>query len=472
MISARRRTVRGALLLFLLPLAAVVVAAARTSPAAARGALAPYAQQRSPAAASASRAPAILSLDARDALHNRWLKTRFDSVLPNIMRREQIDMWLVICREHNEDPVYATLVPHPSMFAWRLTMFVYFDRGAAGIERLTVNRYGGGDLHRLFPEYYQAAWEPENLDPWQRLAAIVKARSPKKIAVNESDTFAFADGLSAANKKHLVQALGPEYAARIVSAERLAVGWLETRTPEELDFYPQIVAITHDIVADAFSRKVITPGVTTIDDLESWVRERMAELKLATWFPPMFYISRAATAGRATRTIERGDLLRCDVGATYVGLNSDVQEVAYVLRDGEADAPAGLKRALSDGNRLQDILVREFREGRSGNETLAAALAAAKTAGLVAKIYSHPIGYHGHAAGSRVGLPDMQDGVPGMGDYPLHADTCWAIELSVRVPVPEWNNQPVDMALEQDAAFTAKGTYFLDGRQTALRLIR
>ncbi len=417
-------------------------------------------------------APAILGLDARDALHNRWLRTRFDSVLPEIMRREQIDMWLVICREHNEDPVYTTLVPHPSMFAWRLTMFVYFDRGAAGIERLTVNRYGGGDLHKEFPNYYRAAWDPEDIDPWQRLAAIVRARNPRKIAVDESATFAFADGLSAANKAALVRALGPDLSARIVSAERLAVGWLERRTPEELAFYPQIVAVNHQIVAEAFSREVITPGKTTIDDLESWVRERLAEMRLTTWFPPMFYITRRTTAGPATRTIQRGDLLRCDIGVTYVGLNSDIQEVAYVLRDGETDAPDGLKRGLAQGNRLQDILSGEFREGRSGNETLAAALAAAKAQGLVPRIYSHPIGYHGHAAGSRIGLPDMQDGVPGMGDYPLYRDTCWAIELSVRVPVPEWNNQQVDIALEQDAAFTATGVHFLDGRQTAIRLIR
>jgi Xaa-Pro aminopeptidase len=427
--------------------------------------------QMSPPAPTGPAEP-VLPLHKRDARFNDWLTTRFDTILPEIMRREQIDMWIVICREHNEDPVYTTLVPHPSMFAWRLTMFVYFDRGAAGIERLTVNRYGGGDLHKEFPNYYQSAWEPETIDSWQRLAQIVTSRNPKTIGVNTSDTWAFADGLSAANRAQLVRVLGPEYAKRLVSAERLVVGWLERRSQAEIDFYPTIVAINHQVVAEAFSSRVITPGVTTIDDLEFWVRERLAELKLDTWFPPMFYITRPAGAGPPTRVIQRGDLLRCDVGVTYLGLNSDIQEVAYVLREGETDAPKGLKDALAKGNRLQDILVSEMQAGRSGNAILASALQKAKTEGLVPRIYSHPIGYHGHAAGTRIGLPDMQNGVPGMGDYPLFADTCWAIELGVRVAIPEWGHQEIQMALEEDAVFTAKGTTFLDGRQTAIRIVR
>lgn len=417
-------------------------------------------------------APRILDHVERDALRNRWLTQRFEMVLPAVMRAAGADMWIVICREHAEDPVYTTLVPHPSHFAWRLTMFVFTDRGAAGVERLTVNRYGSGDLHKAFADYYQAAWEPEALDPWTRLAAIVRERNPTRIAINESDTFAFADGLSASLKARLVAALGPDLAGRLVSSDRVAVGWLETRTPDELAFYEQLVALTHGLAAEALSSRVITPGQTTIDDLQAWVRRRLAALDLDTWFLPMFYITRHAEAGPPTRVVERGDLVRCDIGITYAGLNSDIQEVAYVLRDGEAEAPAGLVEGLARGNRLQDILTSEFRAGRTGNDVLAAALARARAEGLVPRIYSHPIGYHGHAAGSRIGLPDMQNGVPGMGDYPLTLDTAWAIELGVRVPVPEWGGQEVQIALEQDAAFAAAGVRYLDGRQTRLHLIR
>ena len=422
--------------------------------------------------AAAPGAPPILGMDARDALFNRWLTSRFETILPRLMQREGLDMWIVICREHAEDPVYPTLVPHPSMFAWRLTMLVYTNRGAGGVERLIVNPYGSGDLHKAFPAYYGSAFEPASVDSWERLAQIVNARNPKTIAINESDTFAFADGLTASLKARLVKALGPEYAARLVPSERLAVGWLETRTPAELDFYRDLVAMTHAIAAEAFSRRVITPGVTTIDDLESWVRQRYAALDVDTWFPPMFYIVRTASAGPATRVVQRGDVLRCDIGITYVGLNSDIQEVAYVPREGETDVPQGLKDALAKGNRLQDLLAGEFRACVACNTILASALKKARAEGLVPRIYSHPLGAHGHAAGSRIGLPDMQDGVPGMGDYPVYPDTVWAIELGVRVAIPEWNGQEVQLALEQDAAFSAAGVAFLDGRQTRFHVVR
>jgi hypothetical protein len=414
----------------------------------------------------------ILSQKERTELYNRWLGVRFEKILPALMRREKIDMWVVICREHAEDPVYWSLVPYPSMFAWRLTMFV-FSLGENGLECLSINRYGGGDLHREFAAIYKPAWEPEAIDPWQRLAQVIRARNPNKIAVNESKSFAFADGLTAENKTRLVQALSPEHAARLVSSERLAVGWLETRTAEELAFYPRIVALNHQIVREAFSRRAITPGTTTIDDLAWWVRERLAELKLATWFQPMFYITRPGPSDPAkSRVILPGDMLRCDVGVTYMSLQADIQEIAYVLRDGETEAPKGLRDALALGNRLQDILAGEFKENRMGNEILAAALKKAKAEGLVPRIYSHPLGYHGHGAGPRIGLPDMQDGVPGMGDYPLYPDTVYAIELGVQAKVPEWDNMTIQMALEQDASFTARGVSFLDGRQTRIILIK
>jgi len=426
-----------------------------------------------PPAGSADRP--LPGLKERAALYNGWLKERFDRILPGLMRREGIDMWIVVCREHAEDPVYPTLAPSPNMFAWRLSMLLFFDRGGAdGVERISVNPYGSGDFNKEIGEFYKPGWSDPAEDPWARLARLVRERDPKRIAVNESKTFAFADGLSATLKAELLGALGPDLAGRIVSAERLAVGWLEKRTAAEIQFYRRLVAVNRAVAAEALSAKAITPGVTTVDDLSWWTRERFAALDVEPWFQPTFYILRRAGAGvepgsAASRVVMPGDVVRCDIGFSALGMTTDIQEVAYVLREGESEAPKGFAEALRLGNRLQDILAAEFREGRTGNEVLAAALSRARAEGLKPRIYSHPRDYYVHGAGPRIG---PGEGVPGMGDYPLYADTCWAIELGVDAAIPEWGGQSVFLALEQSAVFTAAGVEFPAGRQMEFHLIK
>ena len=411
--------------------------------------------------------PAGLSHKDQARDYDGWLDARLKTLLPDLMRRERIDMWLVICEEYNEDPVYLSLVPFASLSARRLTMLVMFDRGGAkGVERFSVNRYGIGDL---FP----TVWKANEEGQWQALAKAVKERDPKRIGIDESDVFAFGDGLSASKKRLLVEALGPEYAKRLVPAERLAVGWLERRLPAELEVYDHICAIAHAVIAEAFSNAVITPGVTTTADVEWWIWEKFRALGQTTWFNPGISMQRPASSPfKNSPVIHRGDLLHCDIGINYLRLNTDTQQHAYVLMPGEADAPPGLKSALAQGNRLQDILLAEMKEGLTGNQILAAALKRAKDEGLRPSIYTHPLGVHGHAAGPTIGLWDKQGGVAGAGDYPLYPDTVFSIELNVRAAVPEWNNQDVQIALEQDAAFTKPGPRFLDRRQTELYLIK
>jgi Xaa-Pro aminopeptidase len=418
-------------------------------------------------AAGAGEIPAVLGLKEQAAVYDGWLSVRLSKLLPELMRREKIDMWLIICEEYNEDPVYLSLVPFASLSARRLTMLVMYDRGGdKGIERFSVNRYGIGNL---FPTIWKAGEE----DQWQALAKAVKDRDPKRIGIDESEVFAFGDGLSASKKKRLVQALGPEYAKRLVGADKLAVGWLERRLPEEIEVYHHICAIAHAVIAEAFSASVITPGITTVSDVEWWIWEKFRALGQTTWFSPGISVQRPKTSPfKDTLVIHRGDLLHCDIGINYLRLNTDTQQHAYVLQEGETDAPQGLKNALAQGNRLQDILMGEMKEGLTGNQVLAAALKRAKDEGLKPSIYSHPLGVHGHAAGPPIGLWDKQGGVPGPGDYPLYSDTVHSIELNVLAVVPEWDDQEVQIALEQDASFTKDGARFLDRRQTELILIK
>ena len=419
--------------------------------------------------------PVILDMRQRAELRDRWLQLRLETVVPQLMRREQIDLWVIIAREYNEDPVIKTMLPAKWLAARRRTILVFFDRGPeSGVERLAVARYDIG-------EFFKKAWDKEKQpDQWQRLAEIIQERDPGRIAVNYSKTFALADGMTHTEFEAFKSALPTRYRERLVSGERLAIGWLETRIPEEMTVYPTICRIAHAILREGLSHRVIQPGVTTTAELEWWYRERIRELKLSTWFHPSVSVQRAGAPERSGSFASRpretvilpGDLIHVDFGITYLGLNTDTQEHAYVLKAGETDAPEGLKQALATGNRLQDILNANFVAGRTGNEILKATLEQAKAEGIVPSVYTHPIGFHGHGAGPTIGLWDQQGGVPGRGDYPLFPNTAHSNELNVTVEIPEWNNKKVRIMLEQDIFFDGTRVRWIDGRQTELHLIR
>lgn len=424
--------------------------------------------------------PSVLPLRERAEIMDGWLANRLASVAPRILREQGIDMWILAAREYCEDPVLETMLPATWFAARRLTVLVFFDPTPQGhegaplpLERLSVSRY---DIGRFFP----SAWNPEEEpDPWKRVGKIVEERKPRRIAVNVDEVFGLGDGLSSTLHRKLLAALTPRDREVVTADHDLPVRWLETRIPEEMELYPAICRISHQILAGGLSDRAVDPGKTTTADLEWWFRERIAELRLETWFHPTVSVQRrreehsGSFARRgASQTIERGDLVHVDFGITYLGLNTDMQQHAYVLGAGEERAPEGLRKGLAVGNRLQDILMDEFEAGRIGNQILKAARERAQAEGIAPTIYTHPLGFHGHAAGPTIGLWDQQGGVSGTGDYPLHADTAYSIELAATVAVPEWDGEEVRIMLEEDAFFDGKACRFIDGRQTEFFLIR
>lgn len=427
------------------------------------------------AAGPALADPAILSMRERAQVIDRWLEIRVETVLPKLMRRAGIDMWVIISREYNEDPVIRTFLPATWQSARRRTILMIHDPGGdAPLETLAIARYDVGTT-------FKKAWDKElHGDQWQRLSELIEERDPARIGLNVSETFALADGMTHTEHRLMHDALSTRMRERVVSAEALAIGWLETRTPEEMAVYQQICRIAHEILAEGLSEVVIQPGVTTTNDVAWWYRDRIRELKLTAWFHPSVSVQRADGAALDMKqsiaarhdddVILPGDLLHVDFGITYLRLNTDTQQHAYVLRPGETDVPKDLKRAFRRGNKLQDILTGNFVAGRSGNEILALSLKEAKEEGITASIYTHPIGYHGHAAGPTIGLWDQQDGVPGRGDYPLYANTAHSIELYAETEVERWG-KPVRIKLEEDAFFDGTSTRYIDGRQKAIFLI-
>ncbi|MDG1438665.1 MAG: hypothetical protein P8P98_06770, partial [Emcibacteraceae bacterium] len=402
------------------------------------------------------------------------LKDRLDNLVPELMRREGIDAWVIMSREYNEDPVLKTMLPATWLSARRRTVLIFLDHGPEkGVERLAAARYGVTDL-------FKGSWNPEEQpDQWRRIAEIMDEFNPKKIALNYSDDWAHADGLVYSERRDFVANIPDRLRTRIVSGEKLAVGWLETRTDKEMVVYEDVMEIAHGIIAEGFSGKVVTPGVTTRDDLVWWFRQRIRDLGLTTWFHTSIEPERSDASKKHIadndldpNVLYKGDHVHIDFGIAYLDLMTDTQQNAYILRDGESDVPEALKIAHAGGNRLQDILTNNFQIGRTGNEILRMTREQSIAEGIGPIIYTHPIGLHGHAAGTTIGMWDKQEGVPGDGDYPMHANTAYSIELTALVDVPDsWSTEPMKVKLEQDGVYDGENFRYIAGRQTNYHII-
>jgi Xaa-Pro aminopeptidase len=409
-------------------------------------------------------------LRSRAARHDALVRQRLDRLVPGLMRRAGVDAWVVAGREYNEDPVLQTMLPSTWLgTARRRTILLFLDRGDR-VERLAVGRYAIGD------DLFAPSWDPaDQPDQWARLAELLAGADPKRIGVDLSAGFALADGISASEFEALMAALPAQLRARVTGAEAAAIGWLETRLPEEREAMAGACARAHGFLRRSLSREVITPGRTSTDDVEWWLRQVVHAAGHGTWFHPTVSLQRRGGATRdsfagkpSPAVVEAGDLIHIDFGIVDDGYCTDQQQHGYVIGGDENEVPAGLAAGMHAANRSQDVLMAEFRTGRSGNGVLASARRRLAEEAIDALIYTHPIGLHGHAAGPTIGLWDRQDGVLGAGDYPLWPDTAYSIELQARVPVPEWDGQVVQFMLEEDAWFDGDTCSFLDDRQTEI----
>ncbi len=418
-------------------------------------------------------------------IQQRWLNARMTTVLPALMRKYGVDMWVIPMREYNEDPVFMSIVSPTTFAARRRTIYVFTMRGDS-VERIALGGSTQGGVYTAVRSTQPVAgpaggrsertaelWGDEQ---WLALKRVIEERDPKTITINVSRVFAFSDGLSAGEMEGMSEALGEKWTRRFVRHDGLAVDLIATRLPEEAAFYRRMQELVWAIIDTAFSRRIITPGVTTTQDVVWWLRQRVNDLGLGSWFQPSVDVQRRGVTDTqlgANPVIQRGDVLHCDFGIVALRLNTDTQHMGYVLRDGETGPPAGLLAALRNGNRLQDIVMSEIRPGRTGNEVLQSSLARMRAAGIDGTVYTHPIGINGHGAGPLIGLWDYQEGVPGRGDAKIIPSMWFSIELQATSPVPEWGGQRVRMALEEDMTIDGAGrNAWALKRQSEFHLVR
>ncbi|MBA7619647.1 hypothetical protein ES703_26986 [subsurface metagenome] len=415
----------------------------------------------------------ILPVRERAKIQNDWLKWRFENILPGIMRDAGIDLWLIINREYNEDTVYFTLAPQPTVYSYRTTIVMLHDKGGEeGVEILSASDHpramGGKNVYA-----------DRSKGQFENLAEVIKKINPKKIGINTSENWHLADGLNSTMRQRLEKALGPEMSKRLVSAEKLCVDWLQIRSPQELETYKQICSIAHDIIREISSNKYIKPDVTTIDDLRWQMRQKINDLGIESPFHPLTDIQRSKKDAECYKDnpniIRRGDLIHCDMGTRYLGLCSDMQWHIYVCREGESDAPEGLKKGLQKTIELSKILTGEFKEGRTGDEITKAAMKKAKAADINSLVYTHSIGNYVHSAGVRLDTRPLDEVAVEnrkRTHYQIPLNTVYAIEFHCLFNIPEWDDKEVEIGFEDEAALTKDGCNFLDGYQEDFFLIK
>ena len=415
---------------------------------------------------------AVLPLKVRVRAIEEIQKDRLENLLPKLMKREKIDCWVIITREYNEDPIIKSLLPPTWLNARRRTILVFnLEESSNKIDMAAITRYSFGNLIK---SVWNKGKEPDQMNA---LVDYLKLKNPKKIGINVSKTYGIADGLSVTDHQLLMDYLPNSLKSKIVSSEPLAVSWIETRTEKEMILFSHLTEITHNVIKEAFSTDVITPGVTTTDDVVWWMREKVSSMGLKTWFHPTVDIQRADDsdlyafdAKQKFDVIQPGDLVHCDFGITYLNLNTDCQRLAYVLKPNEIDAPKYLKDGLKAGNLLEDILTNNFKVGITGNEILRISREEAIDKGLRPQIYTHPLGLFGHSAGTIFGMWDNQGFVPGTGEWRLNVNTAYAIELNTKVYIKEWGKD-VRIMLEEPGFFSKDGFRYINKRQKKFHLI-
>jgi Xaa-Pro aminopeptidase len=425
---------------------------------------------------TAIRSPKLLPWSQQIALREQWLEKRHAMILP-MMRRHGIDMWIVVNEEFHNDPL-TEYIALPRPYVGNRDIFVFIDTGSDGLRKVAIVGYAEDNLRKFF----EAPDDPRPAD--KVLPELYEKYKPNKIGLSFGAPRGAERSLTFDTYNFLSEKMGAGAQEHFVPAAPLIEEYLDTRIPEEFATYRTMVELTSALTRRALSSEVIKPGKTTVGDVRHWLYDQLWANSVTTWFEPDLRVQRKGKPNDTSRgflavapesvVIERGDLVHLDFGITYMGLNTDWQKMAYLLREGEKQPPSGLQRALKNTNELQDALtMRAARPGRLAGEVYNVTMDEMKKKGIEAQIYSHPIGNKGHGLGP--GIDFRSSKRPDIGASqakPLRPGCYTSIELNTQNAVPEWDGQKVYMMAEDDAYLTDEGYKFFEPRQTELYLIK
>ena len=426
--------------------------------------------------------PELLGMRAQYELRLEWLEQKH-AVLLDQMREHGIEMWIVVSEEFHADAVTQYVAP-PLHYTRRRDVMVFLDAGEEGLASFSDYWRPTEDYRRFFQPLPAARNARGIQDTRTGLRALWETYTPETIGLNMGGTRGHDSGLTHDSYQFLAEALGPEAESRFVSAVELVEDVFDTRLPDELEPYRSLVLATDVIAQKALSNLVITPGVTRAADIKWFFEESIAELGVGgkPWFEIHVAVQRF---DRETREMipyihpapddlifQQGDIIHLDCGFDYLGFASDWQKVAYLLRDGEDDVPDGLKTALANANRVHEAFASEPRPGMSGWEATLAIAAKLQGVDFLPSLYSHPIGYHGHALGPSINARNMDLSSPPTRDSHLRDGAYRSIEFSATTAIPEYDGGTVTIPMEDDGYLTPNGYEYFRPYQTEWYVIR
>jgi Xaa-Pro dipeptidase len=425
--------------------------------------------------------PQLLPWSQQIAVREGWLGKRH-AMLLDMMRRHNVDMWIIVNEEFHNDPITEYIAP-PRVYTGGRDIFVFVDTGEKGLRKIAITGYSEESVQKFF----ESADDPQPAD--KQLRALWDTYHPAHIALGIDGRRGVTRSLTKSSHDYLADKMGAEAAQHFVPAQDLITEFLDTRIPEEFDTYNQMVIVTDRLTKRALSNEVITPGKTTVGDVRRWFYDQLWENRVSTWFQPDLRVQRKGMDSSKSRgflavakegtVIEPGDLVHIDFGITYMGLNTDWQKMAYVLLPGEKDVPAGLKQAIKNTNDLQDaMMLRAARPGRTGGEVYKLTMDEMAQKGITAMIYSHPIGDEGHGLGASIDFRAAQtvnpthEAVNASAAQTLRNGSYLSVELNTQTAIPEWGGQKIYVMEEDDAYLTDDGYKFFQPRQMEFYLIQ
>ena len=395
--------------------------------------------------------------------------------LQNSMRRAGVDMWIIMSREFNVDPILQMFGDY-GISGWygHRNAYIFFDPGKnKPLERTLIGTHQSGRMVEFFPTII--SYGEEGLKP--HLSKYINKRKPKKIAINRSRTVSMSDGITVEMLAFLEDAIGPKYSSRLTSSQDLIFDYINHRTAAELEIETNASHRTWYILRRAFSNEVVTPGKTKLMDIYGFILQEWQDQDLEFNFSPGITIYRKGVNGGIDDTenpiVEPGDILHVDFGVRLMGLVTDQQHVAYVLRKNENEPPMGLQKLFKQSVIVGDFFAEELQAGKIGSDVKTTIEKRAAKQGIKASIYGHTQGNWVHGAGARA-VFDWPDRYGDFAREPVRPNEFWSIEYNVQGKVPEWNNQVVTIPREEDAVIKPDGSKarFIVGPQKELWLIK